>query len=295
MKIIIYLLISVIFLGSCASYNNVVSNSLLSKRKHRNGWYIKNNQKIKNSHANKKNAVIASENILINSEKKICGSKDANSIESVYSESNSNQFETVGSIECAKSESNSSIAITAANSNHISFLNIENESHKSIFDEEDECAEMIKRNGDIIEVKVIEVGVSEIKYKKCEHLDGPIYSILKSDVFMIKYSNGEKDVFKEDSKPNNTDSDNKPSSNNSTFDFLGFFGMLIGISGVIVYFLFSWPVGLGLGLTALILGVISSSTEKKNPGTWRTKNTLGTISSVIGFLVLSVGILLLFI
>lgn len=51
------------------------------------------------------------------------------------------------------------------------------------------------RSGDDIESKVIEVGENEIKYKKQNNLDGPTYSIKKSKVFMIKYENGEKDVF----------------------------------------------------------------------------------------------------
>ena len=35
----------------------------------------------------------------------------------------------------------------------------------------------------------------DIKYKKFENPDGPSYSILKSDVLLIKYENGNKDVF----------------------------------------------------------------------------------------------------
>jgi len=52
-----------------------------------------------------------------------------------------------------------------------------------------------KTNGDEIKAKVTEVGVSEIKYKKFENVSGPTYTIAKSDIFMIKYENGEKDMF----------------------------------------------------------------------------------------------------
>jgi len=55
---------------------------------------------------------------------------------------------------------------------------------------------IIKKNGDEIKAKIIEVGTTEIKYKKFENLQtSPIYSIYKSDVFMIKYADGSKDVF----------------------------------------------------------------------------------------------------
>ena len=49
-------------------------------------------------------------------------------------------------------------------------------------------------------VKIIEVGTSEVKYKKIDNLNGPIFSILKSEVSMIQYENGSKDVFKEEMK-----------------------------------------------------------------------------------------------
>lgn len=56
---------------------------------------------------------------------------------------------------------------------------------------------IVKKDGDEIKAKVTEVSISEIKYKKHESPNGPIYTILKNDVFMIKYENGTKDVFKE--------------------------------------------------------------------------------------------------
>ncbi len=56
------------------------------------------------------------------------------------------------------------------------------------------------RSGENIIVKIIEVGSSEVKYKKIDNLNGPSFSILKSEVSMIQYENGSKDVLKEDMK-----------------------------------------------------------------------------------------------
>ncbi len=56
------------------------------------------------------------------------------------------------------------------------------------------------RSGENIIVKIIEVGSSEVKYKKIDNLNGPSFSILKSEVSMIQYENGSKDVFKEEMK-----------------------------------------------------------------------------------------------
>ena len=51
------------------------------------------------------------------------------------------------------------------------------------------------RTSESILVKVIEVGTTEVKYKKLDNLNGPIFSILKSDLLIIKYENGIKDNF----------------------------------------------------------------------------------------------------
>ena len=56
------------------------------------------------------------------------------------------------------------------------------------------------KSGINIPVKIIEVGISEVIYKKIDNLNGPNFSILKSEVSMIQYENGSKDVFKEDMK-----------------------------------------------------------------------------------------------
>lgn len=54
---------------------------------------------------------------------------------------------------------------------------------------------IVLRNGDIINALVKEVQKSEIKYKKTSNPDGPLYSIDKSDVLSIKYTNGDVDKF----------------------------------------------------------------------------------------------------
>ena len=54
---------------------------------------------------------------------------------------------------------------------------------------------IIKNNGDQIRAKVTDVNSSEIKYKKFDFLDGPNYTIKKSEVNTIRYSNGVRDHF----------------------------------------------------------------------------------------------------
>lgn len=54
---------------------------------------------------------------------------------------------------------------------------------------------IVMRNGDEVEAKVTKVGTTEVEYHKWSNIDGPLYTVAKSDVFMVKYRNGDKDVF----------------------------------------------------------------------------------------------------
>lgn len=54
---------------------------------------------------------------------------------------------------------------------------------------------IIMKNGDEIKVKITEVTQTEVKYKKLSYIDGPIFTIKKSDLLMIRYENGENEVF----------------------------------------------------------------------------------------------------
>lgn len=54
------------------------------------------------------------------------------------------------------------------------------------------------KNGEQVNVKVIEITDSEIKYRKSDNLQGPLRIVTKAEVFSIKYENGAKDVFNEE-------------------------------------------------------------------------------------------------
>lgn len=54
-----------------------------------------------------------------------------------------------------------------------------------------------KKTSEDIQAKVIEVTTTEIKYKKFDNQTGPTFTLLKSDVLMIRYENGSKDIFNE--------------------------------------------------------------------------------------------------
>ena len=65
---------------------------------------------------------------------------------------------------------------------------------------------IVKKDGTTILSKVIEIGTSEVKYKKFSNQNGPTYSVGKSELQAINYENGDKDSF-------NTQASQRPSQN----------------------------------------------------------------------------------
>ena len=54
---------------------------------------------------------------------------------------------------------------------------------------------LTKRNGDEQLVKVLEITPTEVKYRRADNPDGPLISVWRSDVFMIRYANGSREMF----------------------------------------------------------------------------------------------------
>ncbi|MCB2406699.1 hypothetical protein [Hymenobacter lucidus] len=54
---------------------------------------------------------------------------------------------------------------------------------------------LTKQNGEELQVKVLEITPTEIHYKRFDYQDGPLIIVRKTDVFMIRYANGTKEVF----------------------------------------------------------------------------------------------------
>lgn len=76
---------------------------------------------------------------------------------------------------------------------------------------------IICRNGDEITSKILKISKSEVEYKKWTNPDGPTYTLEKADIFMIKYQNGEKDVFKDaPSAPSTAEREQSSSSDSHT-------------------------------------------------------------------------------
>lgn len=64
---------------------------------------------------------------------------------------------------------------------------------------------IVFKNGDELKTKVTEVTNKDVKYKKFTKLNGPIFISPTNEISMIKYENGETEIFKEISNPTPTD------------------------------------------------------------------------------------------
>ena len=76
---------------------------------------------------------------------------------------------------------------------------------------------IIKKSGEEIKSKIIELTNNDVKYKKFDNQNGPIFTILKSEVFIIKYENGTKDVFNEEKPILESNTSNKTSGTEDFF------------------------------------------------------------------------------
>lgn len=58
-----------------------------------------------------------------------------------------------------------------------------------------------KKNGEEIKAKILEVTQNEIKYKNFDQQNGPLFTIPKYEIFMVRYENGTKDVLNSKNSP----------------------------------------------------------------------------------------------
>jgi hypothetical protein len=54
---------------------------------------------------------------------------------------------------------------------------------------------ILNKKGEEVQAKVLEITLTEVKYKKFDNLEGPVITLARNDVMMIKYENGSKEVF----------------------------------------------------------------------------------------------------
>lgn len=172
--------------------------------------------------------------------------------------------------------------------------------------QENECDEIILKNGDELKGKVVEITETVIKYRRCNNLTGPIYSIPKADVFLIKYPNGTRDVFVENEKSaSNQDSSEEKSEalvdkkseqdkkdkvdrekrpkKGSGLGTASFIFALLGLINLIIAM--ASPIGLLFTIMCLLLSLASLITGIV--GVSKSNTIWGKVGSIIGIIISS--------
>ena len=161
----------------------------------------------------------------------------------------------------------------------------------------DSCDQIIYKDGTEIKAKITEINTSEIRYKRCDFIDGPTFVEKQNKVFMIKYANGKSEMFKtekaveynngkiiqDSQKINDKDKKTNPFSIASlVFSILGGFPLAI----------------LGLSILGLIFGAIANKQIKKDSNKYNQNSKglakLGVIIGIIGTLIFLSILLFLF-
>jgi hypothetical protein len=158
-----------------------------------------------------------------------------------------------------------------------------------------DCDLIIFKNGDELLVKILEVLPEEIKYKRCDNLNGPTYTSKKPDVFMVKYANGVKEVFNnvqtnktEDDLRTEQRSQELPKQNQvdgRTLQPFGLVGFFLGILGLF----FS---GIPLGIAAIVFGTVGLGQISKYPNRYSGAG-FSAVSIIVGLIALIGAIVVL--
>jgi hypothetical protein len=134
----------------------------------------------------------------------------------------------------------------------------------------DDCDIIILKTGEEIKCHVSEIGLHEIKYKKCDNPSGPTISVSKSDVFMIKYPNGTKDVIVNVKKEEEQKISSRPTGTDERvmngFALAGFILSLVSFIGFVSIY-----VGFILGIAAIIFASIALYQIKRNKEKYKGK------------------------
>jgi len=145
----------------------------------------------------------------------------------------------------------------------------------------DTCGDVVAlRTGSEIKAKVLEINETQVKYRRCDNLDGPLIIVNKNDVYSIKYSTGLTEFFdKSVAKPVNGTSEKvvHPLA----------YATLACTVGILVLSVFSL-------IAALIIGTIARREILKNPTKYSGLEMVN-ICMTICWIMLALAVILIFI
>lgn len=116
----------------------------------------------------------------------------------------------------------------------------------------DSCDEIIYKDGTEIKAKITEINTSEIRYKRCDFIDGPTFVEKQNKVFMIKYANGKSEMFKTEKADEyyngkiiqNSQKINDIDKKTNPFSIASFIFSILGFYPLVIFgWIFGWIFG----------------------------------------------------
>lgn len=225
-------------LSSCYS-SNVRSNGIIQKRKYNKGFFISKSDN-KNSSKNEPAESIDNGNLTYSNVQETIEYSDETfyqtDIAILSNDIIMNDVNTTSSVIETQTTNSSKSRTVSSNL-------------------QENCDMMIFKNGDEKEVKILEIGKTDIRYRKCNEPDGTIFTVSNSQVLMIKHPDGSKTVL---SELQNTGSsaenpfDSSEGKNQLVAAILAFF---LGVLGIHRFYLGHIGMGILYLLTAGLCGI----------------------------------------
>lgn len=265
-------------MSSCVTSDKVSTSNFIQKRKYNKGYFVDVFSK-----KQKTNEINTDSEVRANVAGTIAPTENESAPKNTITEENKYSDNLIAST--------NDNAILASLNNESELQNtIKNLSIKSSIQSEAECDIIILKNGSEIEAKVLEISTDEIKYKKCDNVDGPTYSIKKSEVFMIKYKNGTKDIITQNNTTTSTDNSSTSTivdktQKNTKEKKSGAFGIVslaTGIVGLLIASIIMGPIAMAFGIVGMI--------NRKLKGLAIAGLIIGIIDVVAGIILLTMYI-----
>lgn len=151
----------------------------------------------------------------------------------------------------------------------------------------DSCDNIILTSGTQIRGKVIEIGHEDLKYKRCDNLNGPVVLLPKYHVFMVQYANGQTENFKQTAKANTYVAEENP---RKKLDALGLVGFILTIVSIPFWWWISMLIGLIAGIIGIVFGSISMARILKRP---ESRKGLGfaIVSLILGVVLVAISVI----
>ncbi len=149
-----------------------------------------------------------------------------------------------------------------------------------------DCGKIVLKTGEILEVELIQISSTEVKYKRCNKPEDPEFVIDKKEIFSIQDAQGEilytnkipaekmaaDAKEKADKQERENKEDDKSYVDNQRTHGLAVASLVLGILSLLISFS---VFGLICGVLAVVFGAIAKNKIKEDPDTFKGRKMAG--------------------